>query len=312
MTVIFGETITQEPPEAEPPCYAGLYRTLYDGFPQQSRTVGRPSFSMIKARQSTHETTDPSVDYTILRTVSYSALKRCSVDCGEGEKPLSPRQGSFYLAPPNAIADWKAEGAHDITLLAIPSPALDALHDWAGMTHNPLAPILNTEVSDPMLSHLMETIWSSAADKGPAATLLVDGLFLTLLGRLVQQADRVAGGAPTQRRVPPLDAVRLARVTEYIEAHLDQALPMHQLAEVACLSQHHFARAFRTATGQSPHAYLTARRIARACALLQNPGNNVAGIAQACGFGSQAHLSTAFKKAMGMPPTVYRRSVLEG
>ena len=291
--------------------YAAFYSTLYASFPQQARSVGRPSFSMIKACQNTHVTTDPAVDYFILRSLSRSDLRHCSVDCGTGRSVLSRRKGSFYVAPPNAIADWSAEGAHDITLLAIPTAELDALHTKAGLDANPLKPLLNAEVEDPMLSHLTESIWTHAADRGPSSTLLVDGLFLTLMARLFQHAERLDGGHGTPRRVPPLDAARLTRVTDYIEAHLDRALPMQKLAEVACLSQHHFARAFRAATGQSPHAFLTARRIARACDMLRHPRQNIATIAVACGFGSQAHLCTAFKKAMGMPPTVYRRTAQE-
>ena len=62
-------------------------------------------------------------------------------------------------------------------------------------------------------------------------------------------------------------------------------------------------------TGQAPHAYLTAQRIARARELLAKGTDSVAEIAQMCGFGSQSHLTAAFKKAIGVPPATYRRSL---
>jgi len=71
-------------------------------------------------------------------------------------------------------------------------------------------------------------------------------------------------------RIPQegLDRRRLSRVLDYIQAPLESDLTVDQLAAVACLSRFHFARAFKAATGQSPHRYVSAKRLERAKALL--------------------------------------------
>ena len=65
-----------------------------------------------------------------------------------------------------------------------------------------------------------------------------------------------------------LDRRRLQRVLEFIEAHIEDDLNVATLASTACLSPLHFARVFKTATGESPHQYVSARRLEHAKALL--------------------------------------------
>src|SRR6266853_438141 len=65
-----------------------------------------------------------------------------------------------------------------------------------------------------------------------------------------------------------LDRRRLTRVREYIAANLEGDLTIAQLANVACLSRFHFARAFKTAVGQPPHQYVSAHRLERAKEML--------------------------------------------
>ncbi len=97
---------------------------------------------------------------------------------------------------------------------------------------------------------------------------------------------------------------------DYIEAGLDQDLDLASLANVAAMSLYHFARRFKETVGMSPHAYVLSRRIRRAQAMLgDRRGGNLECVAAACGFSSQAHLSTAFRHRFGITPSAYRRIV---
>ncbi len=81
---------------------------------------------------------------------------------------------------------------------------------------------------------------------------------------------------------------------------------MEDLAGVACLSLVHFSRAFKTATGQPPHVYLTGRRVARAKRLLAETQLTVMQVGHACGFNSPAHFAATFRARIGASPTDYR------
>ena len=61
-------------------------------------------------------------------------------------------------------------------------------------------------------------------------------------------------------------------------------------------------RAFKQATGKSPHSYLIDRRVAKARALLRDSSASLAEIALMCGFNSQAHMATLFRQRLGASP----------
>jgi AraC family transcriptional regulator len=76
---------------------------------------------------------------------------------------------------------------------------------------------------------------------------------------------------------------------------------------VAGLSRSYFSRAFQAATGESPHQFILARRLAAARKRLDADTGDLALIAVQTGFSSHAHLTTAFGQAFGMTPRAYRR-----
>ena len=121
-----------------------------------------------------------------------------------------------------------------------------------------------------------------------------------LYGALVPQPVKVQAGLP-----PHL----LRRVDDWIDAHLDQAIHLEDLAALAGLSGFHFHRMFRLSRGVAPHAWVTARRTERARAMLHS-GQPIAGIAAACGFSSQSHLTRVFHRQTGSTPASYRAALL--
>jgi AraC family transcriptional regulator len=118
-------------------------------------------------------------------------------------------------------------------------------------------------------------------------------------------------GAPAPFPAAPapargLDRRRLQRVLDYVESRLDRDISLAELSAVACLSKFHFARAFKAATGVSPHRHVSARRLERAKALLREGVRPLLAIALECRFSSQANFSRAFRQAVGMTPGQYR------
>ena len=131
------------------------------------------------------------------------------------------------------------------------------------------------------------------------------------MARLVQNhVDARPPGIFTSAAQEGLDRRRLARVLDYIEANLEGDLTVARLASVACLSQFHFARAFKTAVGRSPHRHVSARRLERAKQLLSDADRPLIDIALTLKFSCQANFTRAFRQATGQTPAQYRRSVL--
>ena len=99
----------------------------------------------------------------------------------------------------------------------------------------------------------------------------------------------------------------LAKVLEFVEAHLADDLALADLAAAACLSPSRFSGVFTAALGTSPMRYVLQRRIARAETLLGDPEVPIETVAAACGFNSVAYFGRMFRRLAGIPPGRYRR-----
>lgn len=100
---------------------------------------------------------------------------------------------------------------------------------------------------------------------------------------------------------------RIHRVLAYIDEHLDQALDLATLAEVAHFSPFHFHRIFSAWMGETLGDYLRRRRIEVAAGrLAAQPRTRVLNIALSVGFGSAEAFTRAFKSRFGCAPTAWR------
>jgi AraC family transcriptional regulator len=79
------------------------------------------------------------------------------------------------------------------------------------------------------------------------------------------------------------------------------------VARACGLSRGHFTKAFRVATGLTPHQWLQRYRVDKAKTLLLNPSSSIAEIAGACGFADQSHLTRVFSRLVGSTPALWRR-----
>jgi AraC-like DNA-binding protein len=83
---------------------------------------------------------------------------------------------------------------------------------------------------------------------------------------------------------------------------------LRELGRVAGISPHHLLRVFRRTFGETPHQYLTRRRIERAKAALR-AGRTVTDTCFDVGFSSLGSFSTRFRRLVGVAPIAYQRSV---
>jgi AraC family transcriptional regulator len=109
---------------------------------------------------------------------------------------------------------------------------------------------------------------------------------------------------------------RLKRIYDHFEARLAEEVRLADLAGDIGVSEAYLARTFRAATGTTLHAALLERRIARARwliedALRRNDPASLADVAAATGFSSHAHMTTAFRRALGVTPSGWMRMMVK-
>jgi AraC family transcriptional regulator len=102
-----------------------------------------------------------------------------------------------------------------------------------------------------------------------------------------------------------LSRSQLRPVLDYIRSNLGRDLSLVALAEVVHLSPRHFARAFRTSLGSSPHRYVLGERIREARRWLERR-RPISEVALELGFASQSHFTECFHRVTGVTPRQYQ------
>ena len=154
---------------------------------------------------------------------------------------------------------------------------------------------------DPLLGQIV-TALAQETESGFAERILIESLGTALYIRLAQH---FVGHLPLPT-AKGLSPERLQRVRDYIEAHLDDDLSLTVIADIACLSPYHLSRSFKEATEVGPHRYVMQRRLARAKILLRRTNQPLARVAQEAGFADQSHLTSVFRREMGVTPGRFR------
>lgn len=190
---------------------------------------------------------------------------------------------------------------------------VEALAAWCGAVVQPakLKALVGSEsaieavigLQDDVLTAIMEAICAEVLRGGNSGRKFAEAMTIgigTQLLRLFGEANAAPKGGITGRQ--------LRLITDYVDAQLEREISVAKLAELAGLSEAHFARAFKQTTALSPHKFVIERRLERAKRLLADTEDSIAEVALACGFSDQAHFSRSFAQAYGATPSALRKS----
>lgn len=216
--------------------------------------------------------------------------RRAEARVREGTSSLMPRDMPYRTC-------WHQAG--EMALVSLSPDLVRAREDIAGRLE--LVPVWSR--FDPLILELTRAVLR-VQDAGLATRLFLDSAAEVLLTHL---ATQVPGATPEHKASVARTACAVERAMAYIEVHLGDDLDVQVLATVAGSPRHGFARAFRVATGMSPHRYVMLRRCERARDLIVGGQRPLADIAADCGFASQAHMTTLFGRILGLSPGRLRR-----
>lgn len=102
---------------------------------------------------------------------------------------------------------------------------------------------------------------------------------------------------------------RLCRARDFLAAEYQNKLSLERAAREACLSPFHFHRLFASAFGETPHQFVTARRLELAQRLLAAGEMTVTDICFEVGYGSLGSFSYKFSALTGRSPLEYQREI---
>ncbi|WP_258767447.1 helix-turn-helix domain-containing protein [Bradyrhizobium arachidis] len=210
------------------------------------------------------------------------------------------RAGTLHVTGPSQLLSAEFYAPCDFIHFHVSSDYLRQRQDAEGVgLTQPSSDLNDLIIRDPLAELLGRTLVESSNTR--------DGLYAESVGQtLVMHIARMELSQPTASALPKW---RLKRVQEYVNAHLDEALSLADLAAVAGLSRMYFAGQFRAATGYRPHDYLLYQRIESAKSMLSSTDMPLAEVALSVGFQAQAHFSTVFKRFTGQSPARWRRAI---
>lgn len=152
------------------------------------------------------------------------------------------------------------------------------------------------QVRDQRLQHLAWALRAELEAEDASDPLYAESLCTAVVVRL---AGATALPDGRRRTLMPRAA---ARVTDYIEAHLEERLTLTELASLVELSVPHFKVLFRETFGVPVHRYVVERRVERARALLIHGRLSASQIALDVGFAHQSHMAHWMKRLLGVTP----------
>ena len=172
------------------------------------------------------------------------------------------------------------------------------------------------EPSDEEPLRLLQRAVDFLEDRSPGHELALKGLLLQWFslfvgdGRLVA-SDHADAGSPVSPATHAPGTGRyesIKRSLAVLHGQYAERLTVRELAAAANLSEFHFYRVFREATGRSPIEYLNEYRCRRAAQLLSDTDALILDIALDVGFSGAAYFIRTFRRYQYCTPSAYRRS----
>ncbi|HWV10348.1 MAG TPA: AraC family transcriptional regulator [Pseudomonas sp.] len=215
----------------------------------------------------------------------------------------SSTPGQAFLLEPGELHDGHAptEGGFTYSMLYLQPQWIErelrALHEDA--PSDCLPSFASTLSAEPALIQLIADACQSL--QTPELRIVRQTALDALLGKLSAHLR----WRPTLVHDPRLPAVAL-RARDYLHAHLERDVGLDDLALATGVDRFRLSRAFKSAFGLAPHAYLIQLRLSKARSLLAH-GHAPAEVAMALGFADQSHLGRWFRRSYGLTPANYRR-----
>jgi len=257
------------------------------------------------SQQPASDIVHPPLECLWIMLTGESFPERTDHRCDDARHTGNGLPHAVNLLPPGVESQWRWQSTIESTHYQL-SPTLIAKVAEEAFDLDParvLFPVRYYDRSSPEVIDTLTSLRKELLSGGPGGRLCAESLANVLVVQLIRQmssrpvlngANRGSGGRLARHA--------LRAVEEYIHAHLDQNIALADLAEVAQLSEFHFARLFKQSTGLPPHQFVIHQRVERAKRLISAGRLSLAQIALDVGFSDQSQLNRHFHRLVGVTP----------
>jgi AraC family transcriptional regulator len=214
-------------------------------------------------------------------------------------------RGEFNVIPAGTAEDWFEDDVSETVEVRLPASLVRLAAEEMGRDPDRAGIVSQCHARDAQIEHIGWALAAEHQSRSANGLLYRESLGLALAVHLLTQYPAPAS-APAIPRV--LSRAELTRVTEYIEAHLDQDVSLLRLARVCGVSASHLRALFKRALGVPVHEYVIQRRVERARTLLLRGDLPASQVALDAGFSHQSHMARCMRRVLGVTPTSIARS----
>ena len=237
-----------------------------------------------------------------------------------GGQTFTIRSSSFFIPATRAKIKMVTTMCSGVVISFSPDSLLPVAHAIAGPGFDPLPllkalerPAVLSRRADPRIERLHNLLMETMAYterclvSGGAINpmLRLDDLIRRLVVMLLvpDLLDAATAAAPSS------EPFLLQQLVDWLLAHLDQPISLSELEQRSSYSRRALQYAFKQRFGCGPMQWLRQQRLAKARALLEQPGSSggLAGVAQACGYLCQGSFSRDFLARYGERPSQVQR-----
>lgn len=209
--------------------------------------------------------------------------------------------GDIVIIPAGEVHTGSvAPGAAVLSYLAahVPVGVIEAAIDTPCEIASPV-------VHDPLIAAQLARVERAMHERDATEA---DDALTTAIGWLVDRHATAARRCDDDRGAGEPRLVHIAREMLDDCYNDNSQTSLHALAERTGVTIFHLVRIFTRTVGLSPHQYLVQTRIRHATKLLAR-GIPCSFVAAMTGFADQSHLTTQFKRYLGITPVSYQRCV---
>jgi AraC family transcriptional regulator len=179
-----------------------------------------------------------------------------------------------------------------------------AAQDILGTATNRVRLVDVSGARDSQVSQLIRLLHQEMSRHRETSTVYLHGVAQALAVHLVRHYRDKDVELKAANALP---AYKLHRVIERMTEGLENSFSLTLLAAEAGMSDFHFSRLFRRATGQSPSQYFIQMRMEKARQLLRSSSLSIIDVALEVGYTSPGHFAHVFKRHTGQTPRDYRQ-----
>ncbi|PSJ43659.1 AraC family transcriptional regulator [Sphingomonas deserti] len=247
----------------------------------------------------------PPLDTHVVLTFYGHASRDIVWRTDQGRVASRTKSGAITVIPRGQEGRWDIDGSLEVSHVYLPDTRLQAASDQLARGQK-VELLGRVAFEDQISARLLEMLSHEAGVQGNSSRLFVEQAVDLLCTQLVRGHSSL-GALTIDMPRRGLADWQVRKVTAYMREHLDEEIGLDELAGLLSLSRFHFGTAFRLATGRTPHDWLVAERMERAQNLLRDPLLNVTEIALSVGYQTPSSFTAAFRRAVGLTPSDFRR-----